>query len=139
MITNMTTFTILILSWQYATICLYLFLWIHFYFTLSKNLPKGIVITFGKVVCPAGGQVMLVENISANKQNIFRYYRKNQNVTIDMVIMPSYQNIIRICVANILKYITDPPSRRTTFPKVMTKVITIPFGKFLLRVKSWYK
>ena len=53
-------------------------------------------------------------------------------MTIDMVIMPSYQNIIRICVAYIPKYITYPPTRQTTFPKV----ITIPYGKFLPRVKT---
>ena len=43
----------------------FLFIGIHFFFNL-KNLPKGIVITFGKVVRPAGGQLVLVGNISVS-------------------------------------------------------------------------
>ena len=42
------------------------FMRFHFFFNLDQILPKGIVITFGKVVRPAGGQLVLVGNINVN-------------------------------------------------------------------------
>ena len=49
----------------------FLFMGFHFFFNLDKNLPKGIVIAFGKVVRPVGGQLVSVGNISVSYQHIF--------------------------------------------------------------------
>ena len=44
--------------------CFFLFFFLYqLPFTMSKNLPKGIVITSGKVVRLVGGQLMFVGNI----------------------------------------------------------------------------
>ena len=51
---------------EYTSEFFLLLMRIHFIFNRDKNMPRGIVITFGKVVRPAGEQLLLARNISVS-------------------------------------------------------------------------